>query len=98
MTATEKSGEAARTGVAQDPLEGLRIIDCDSHLTEPPDLWTARAPAARRDRMPVQRTVDGISAWYHNDTLWTSTGANTIALNREKVMGSIMLQPFERID
>jgi uncharacterized protein len=29
-------------------LEGLRVIDADTHLTEVPDLWTSRAPAAYR--------------------------------------------------
>ena len=29
----------------QDILSGLKIIDTDTHLTEPRDLWTSRAPA-----------------------------------------------------
>ena len=32
------------------------IIDADAHITEPPDTWTARAPAKYRDRVP--RVVD----------------------------------------
>ena len=23
-----------------DPLEGIHIVDCDAHFTEPADLWT----------------------------------------------------------
>ena len=26
-------------------LEGIKIVDCDTHFTEPADLWTANAPA-----------------------------------------------------
>ena len=29
------------------------MIDCDTHITEPPDVWTARLPAKFRDRAPV---------------------------------------------
>ena len=29
-----------------------RLISADSHVNEPPDLWTARVPAALRDRAP----------------------------------------------
>lgn len=46
-----------------DPLTGISIIDCDSHMTEPPDLWTSRVPASLKSKVPVQRTVDGITAW-----------------------------------
>ena len=38
--------------MAEDLLDDLRIIDTDTHLSEPPDLWTSRAPAAYRDRVP----------------------------------------------
>jgi uncharacterized protein len=40
-----------------DPLfEGIKIIDCDTHFTEPPDLWTANAPAGLRHKMPGKPT------------------------------------------
>ncbi len=36
------------------------IIDCDSHVNEPPDLWQERVPARLRDRAPrVERTEKG---------------------------------------
>jgi len=28
------------------------IIDADTHVTETPELWTSRAPARMRDRVP----------------------------------------------
>ena len=40
------------------------LIDVDAHWTEPPDLWTARAPAALRDRVPrVARSPSGRDVW-----------------------------------
>jgi predicted TIM-barrel fold metal-dependent hydrolase len=47
----------------KDPLAGLKIVDVDTHLTEPPDLWTSRAPAALRDRMPQVGMLDGDRRW-----------------------------------
>ena len=39
-------------------FEDIRVIDADTHLTEPHDLWTSHAPAAYRDRVPQVRDVD----------------------------------------
>lgn len=77
---------------------GLKIVDCDSHLTEPRDLWSSRAPASWRDRLPEQKTVDGVTSWYVDGRLWASTGGNTIRKGRQKVRGSHVLNPFEEID
>jgi predicted TIM-barrel fold metal-dependent hydrolase len=74
------------------------IVDCDSHFTEPPDLWSSRVPAARADRMPVQRTVEGRTGWYINGELWASIGGNTLRAGREKVLGEHIVQPFAAID
>jgi predicted TIM-barrel fold metal-dependent hydrolase len=81
-----------------DALGGIPIIDCDAHFTEPPDLWTSRVSAEWQDRVPVQRTVDGKTAWYVNGEVWASTGGNTIRRGRQKVLGSHIIQPFEDID
>ena len=40
----------------------LFIVDADSHWSEPPDLFTSRAPASIRDRMPRVEEVDGCLA------------------------------------
>jgi predicted TIM-barrel fold metal-dependent hydrolase len=83
---------------ASSLFAGLKIVDCDSHLTEPSELWSSRAPASWLDRMPQQRTVDGVTSWYVDGALWASTGGNTIRKGREKVKGSHVLNPFEEID
>jgi uncharacterized protein len=83
---------------ALDPLGGVRIVDCDSHLTEPADLWSSRAPRGFADRMPVQRTVDGITSWYIDGEPWASTGGNTITTGLKKNLGTHVIQPFELLD
>lgn len=81
-----------------DPLGGVRIVDADAHWTEPADLWSSQVPAAWRDRVPVQKTIDDRTAWYLNDEVWASTGGNTITTDRRKVLGAHMLQPFTEVD
>jgi predicted TIM-barrel fold metal-dependent hydrolase len=46
---------------------GLRIVDCDSHLTEKHDLWTRRAPAAYKRRVPRVEKIDGRDTWVMED-------------------------------
>jgi predicted TIM-barrel fold metal-dependent hydrolase len=47
----------------RDPLAGLKVIDVDTHLSEPPDLWTSRAPPGWKDRLPQMAMVDGERRW-----------------------------------
>jgi predicted TIM-barrel fold metal-dependent hydrolase len=44
-------------------LEDTFIVDADSHWSEPPDLFTSRAPAAFRERVPHVEDVDGTPTW-----------------------------------
>lgn len=81
-----------------DPLGDVAIIDCDAHFTEPPDLWTSRAPASMNGKVPVQKTVDGRTGWYLDDEVWASTGGNTIQQGHNKILGSHVVQPFSDID
>ncbi len=46
-----------------DTLDPVRVIDADTHLTEQHDLWTKRAPAAYKDRVPHVTQVDGCATW-----------------------------------
>ena len=39
---------APRQARLADPFAGIKIIDVDTHFSEPQDLWTKRAPAAMR--------------------------------------------------
>ena len=46
------SNVTALKPTARDLLAGIKIIDVDTHISESPDLWTERAPARLKDRMP----------------------------------------------
>jgi predicted TIM-barrel fold metal-dependent hydrolase len=88
---------AATVESTSGALDGLKIIDCDTHVTEPPDLWSSRASTSLRDRLPTMRTEDGISAWYLDGELWSGIGGNTITHANQKVLGTNMVQPFDRV-
>src|SRR5215467_2501996 len=45
-------------------MSSYSIIDADTHVTETPDLWTSRAPARMRDRVPrIETGTDGTQRW-----------------------------------
>src|SRR2546421_4015099 len=41
------------------PMVPALILSSDSHVFEPPDLWTTRIDAAFRDRAPRMQRLDG---------------------------------------
>src|SRR5450432_1485764 len=43
--------------------DDVKVIDADTHFTEPPDLWTSRAPAAYRDRILHIEERNGVPTW-----------------------------------
>jgi uncharacterized protein len=49
MTSVAETPEAA---TATSPIAGIHVIDADTHFTEPADLWTSRAPAKYKERVP----------------------------------------------
>lgn len=44
-------------------FERHRVIDTDSHLTEPADLWTSRVPARWAERVPRVERVGAKDVW-----------------------------------
>ena len=42
---------------AQPPI---KVIDADTHLTEPHDMWIKRAPAKYKDRVPQVKMHEGV--------------------------------------
>jgi uncharacterized protein len=56
----------------------LSVIDVDTHLTEPHDLWTSRAPAAYRDRVPRVLDVDGTATWTVENTPLGRASASSV--------------------
>ena len=74
------------TTIAAPPTRsGIKVIDADTHLTEPWDLWTSRAPAAIRDRVPQVKELDGVRCWVIDGDKSIGTGAhpNSAILKQE---------------
>ena len=44
-------------------VDGLRVVDADSHLTERHDLFTERAPKGYEDKVPRVERIDGVDMW-----------------------------------
>jgi uncharacterized protein len=60
--------------------EGQRVLDVDTHLTEPPDVWTDRLPKKwGEDAIPHIERRDGVDAWYVKGTRIGSPGPSSLA-------------------
>lgn len=60
-------------------LDDIKIIDVDAHISEPHDLWSSRAPASLKDRLP--RVVDGDDGqriWVVEDHQLASTNPGSV--------------------
>jgi hypothetical protein len=44
-------------------FDGLCVMDVDTHISEPHDLWTENAPVSVRDRLPRVKEIDGAKHW-----------------------------------
>jgi predicted TIM-barrel fold metal-dependent hydrolase len=81
-----------------DPLfKGIKIVDCDTHFTEPPDLWTANAPAGMKDKMPHVKRINGADQWFVGDKNFGSIGGNVIDKDRNKLLGRLAFQNYDQI-
>jgi uncharacterized protein len=60
------------------------IIDSDSHVTEPRDVWTSRVPAKWKDRVPyVVRNDNGMDVWMLEGTQIATVGTSASGTNPE---------------
>jgi predicted TIM-barrel fold metal-dependent hydrolase len=68
------------SGFPED-LIGMKVIDADTHYSEPHDLWTSRVPASYRDKVPhVADDGKGGKCWRFNgdDLLFSSAGSASV--------------------
>jgi len=68
------------------PLDQVRVIDTDTHLTERHDLWTSRAPTKFKDRVPRVEKVDGAATWVVDGAVLGRAGAGGV-IDRNGVKG-----------
>lgn len=67
-------------------LDRVKVIDADTHLTERHDLWTSRAPAGMKDRLPHVAQVDGQATWVVGDAVLGRAGAGGV-VDKHSVKG-----------
>ena len=49
--------------LAQSLFDRMKPIDVDTHITEPPDVWTARVSKKWGDQVPHIKRIDGRDLW-----------------------------------
>ena len=55
------------------------IVDVDTHITEPPDTWTARMPSKWGEAIPHIERIDGFDIWVVNGTPYAKPGNTAMA-------------------
>ncbi len=68
------------------PLDQVKVVDADTHFTEPHDLWTSRAPARWKDRVPHVTVIDGAATWVVEGEELGRAGAGGV-IDRDGVKG-----------
>jgi uncharacterized protein len=63
MAVSANSDAEPAAASAANVFADMFIVDADSHWSEPPDLFTSRAPAEVRDRVPRVEEIDGEPTW-----------------------------------
>jgi uncharacterized protein len=79
----------AHNASSESSITDLKVIDVDTHLSEPHDIWTSRAPAAFKDRVPQVRVVEGRPAWvFDGVVLGPARAASVVRRDGTKSLGS----------
>ncbi|VWX52792.1 amidohydrolase family protein [Novosphingobium sp. 9U] len=88
---------ATQSGGLDPMFEGIKIVDTDTHITEAPDLFTSRAPAKWKDKVPqVKLDKDGVERWYVGDRNFGSMGGNVIRADNNKLLGRLAFPLLEQ--
>eukprot|EP01035_Chromulina_nebulosa_P058825 gene58825-80561_t len=88
---------ASQSGGLHPSLEGIKIVDTDTHITEAPDLFTSRAPASYKDKVPyVKLDADGVERWCVGDRNFGSMGGNVIRNDNNKLLGRLAFPKLEQ--
>ncbi|MPY92991.1 MAG: amidohydrolase family protein [Acidimicrobiia bacterium] len=90
MAVTDELTDVRTSVDNTDILAGIKIIDTDTHLSEPYDLWTSRAPAKYRDLVPQVRELAGKPRWVvdQDKVIGKISAASVIAPDGGKQIGT----------
>jgi uncharacterized protein len=74
---------------ARELLQGIKVIDVDTHVSEWHDLWTSRAPTKLKDQVPRVIEKDGKRQWVIGDDtyLFEASASAAVSLDGEKMRG-----------
>jgi len=86
---------ATQSGGLDPMFEGIKIVDTDTHITEAPDLFTSRAPAGMKDRMPRVERINGTDRWMVGDRDFGTLGGNVIRADNHKLLGRLAFPKLE---
>ncbi len=86
---------ATQSGGLDPMFAGIRIVDTDTHITEAPDMFTSRAPAALKSKMPHIRRVDETDRWFVGDRDFGTMGGNVIRADNNKLLGRLAFPKLE---
>jgi predicted TIM-barrel fold metal-dependent hydrolase len=86
---------ASQSNGLHPTLQGIKIVDCDTHVTEAPDLFTSRVAAKFKDRVPVVRRVNGVDRWFVGNRDFGSMGGNVIRNDNNKLLGRLAFPTLE---
>jgi uncharacterized protein len=88
---------STQSGGLDPSLEGIKIVDTDTHITEAPDLFTSRAPGHLKGKVPyVKCDPDGVERWYVGDRNFGSMGGNVIRADNNKLLGRLAFPKLEQ--
>lgn len=75
-------------------VPGLRVIDTDTHWSEPADLWTSRAPAKYKDLVPQLRERNGRRRWWFDGdiAIGLPIASSVIDPDGEKITGTAFFE------
>ena len=65
--------------MSQKLFEKYKVIDIDTHITEPADVWTERVASKWGNKVPHVREVNGTELWFIGDEPAGAPGAFTMS-------------------
>ena len=65
--------------MAADLFDRVKVIDVDTHITEPPDVFVDRVPKRFQDHVPHIERVDGEDIWVSNGERIGKPGSSSMA-------------------